>query len=57
MKITIRPAIKADCIAMMQLINELALFEKAPKEVTVSMEHFVDAGFGPRPVWWALWLY
>ena len=53
MKITIRPALKADCNSMMQLINELALFEKAPQEVTVSMEHFEDAGFGPRPVWWA----
>lgn len=32
MKITIRPALKADCNSMMQLINELALFEKAPQE-------------------------
>jgi GNAT superfamily N-acetyltransferase len=38
---------------MMELINELALYEKAPQEVTVSFEHFVESGFGPNPVWWA----
>lgn len=38
---------------MMELIRELALYEKAPQEVTVSFEHFVESGFGPNPVWWA----
>lgn len=37
----------------MELVQELAVFEKAPDEVTVSMEHFVESGFGPNPVWWA----
>lgn len=37
----------------MELIHELAVFEKAPHEVTVRMEHFVESGFGPNPVWWA----
>ena len=53
METTIRAAVKEDCTAMMELINELALYEKAPQEVTVSYEHFVESGFGPNPVWWA----
>ena len=32
----------------------MAVFEKAPDEVTVSMEHFVSSGFGAQPVWWAI---
>jgi ribosomal protein S18 acetylase RimI-like enzyme len=39
---------------MMELVRELALYEKAPGEVTVSMQHFEESGFGPQPVWWAL---
>lgn len=53
METTIRAAVKEDCSTMMELINELALYEKAPQEVTVSFEHFVESGFGPNPVWWA----
>ncbi len=53
MNIAIRKAVKEDCAVMMQLINELALYEKAPEEVTVKFEHFVESGFGDNPVWWA----
>ncbi len=53
MEIIIRPAEKDDCPQMMELIRELALYEKAPQEVTVSFDHFVESGFGPQPVWWA----
>lgn len=52
--VIIRPAVKDDADDMMSLIRELALYEKAPDEVTVSMDHFVESGFGPTPVWWAL---
>ena len=38
---------------MMELVRELALYEKAPEQVTVSLEHFEESGFGPNPVWWA----
>lgn len=38
---------------MMELIKELALYEKAPDEVTVDFNHFVESGFGEHPVWWA----
>lgn len=36
----------------MELVNELAVYEKAPQEVTVSLEHFEESGFGEKPVWW-----
>jgi GNAT superfamily N-acetyltransferase len=35
------------------LIRELALYEKAPNEVTVSADHFAESGFGDKPVWWS----
>ena len=38
---------------MMELIKELALYEKAPEQVTVDFNHFVESGFGNNPVWWA----
>jgi GNAT superfamily N-acetyltransferase len=51
MNISIRKAVKEDCLRMMELIKELAVFEKAPEAVTASFEHFVESGFGERPVW------
>ncbi len=51
MNILIREAKKADCPRLMELIAELALFEKAPGEVTVTLAEFEDAGFGNAPVW------
>ena len=53
MNISIRKAVKEDCTRMMELIHELALYEKAPEEVTVNFDHFVESGFGENPVWWA----
>lgn len=49
----IRKATKEDCPAMLQLIHELAEYEKAPQEVTVDPKHFEESGFGENPVWWA----
>lgn len=40
-----------DCPRLLELINELALFEKAPEEVDVTLAEFEDAGFGTKPVW------
>ena len=54
MEIKIRPAVKEDCKRMMELIHELAVYEKAPEQVVVNFEHFVASGFGEKPVWWAL---
>jgi ribosomal protein S18 acetylase RimI-like enzyme len=53
MEFTIRPAKREDCPAMLELIRELAAFERAPDEVTVSEAHFEESGFGENPVWWA----
>ena len=49
----IRRAVKEDCPRLMELIHELAVFERAPEEVTVTLEHFEESGFGSNPVWWA----
>lgn len=49
----IRRAVKEDCPRLLELVKELALYEKAPDEVTVTLEHFQDSGFGQNPVWWA----
>lgn len=51
MSINIRVARKEDCPRLLELVNELALYEKAPEEVTVTLEEFVDAGFGDHKVW------
>jgi GNAT superfamily N-acetyltransferase len=49
----IRRAVVEDCPRIMELIKELALYEKAPEQVTMTMEHFVETGFGANPLWWA----
>jgi len=49
----IRRAVAEDCPRLMELIKELAVYEKAPEEVTVAPEHFQESGFGENPVWWA----
>ena len=53
MNIEIRKAEKKDCLRLLELIQELADYEKAPKEVTVTLDHFEKSGFGPNPLWWA----
>jgi GNAT superfamily N-acetyltransferase len=53
MVIQIRKAIKEDCTRLLELVQELALYEKAPQEVTVTLDHFIESGFGEKPVWWA----
>ena len=53
MPITIRRAVKEDCPRLLELIRELAVYERAPDEVTVTKEHFEESGFGNNPVWWA----
>lgn len=53
MSIEIRRARREDCPRLMELVHELAVYEKAPDEVTVSLEHFTESGFGTQPVWWA----
>src|ERR1700751_4869254 len=47
----IRIAKKEDCPRLLDLVHELALFERAPEEVTVTLDEFIEAGFGHNPVW------
>lgn len=51
MDINLRVAEKEDCLRLLELVNELALYERAPDEVTVTLREFEDAGFGKKPVW------
>ena len=49
--IIIRKATANDCPRIMELVHELAVYERAPAEVTVTLDHFIESGFGPNPVW------
>lgn len=51
MNIQLRFAVKEDCPRLLELVNELAVFENLPDEVTVTLAEFEDAGFGETPVW------
>ncbi|HEV2481214.1 MAG TPA: GNAT family N-acetyltransferase [Puia sp.] len=51
--ISIRRAVRDDCPRLLELIRELAEYERAPQEVTVTPDHFMESGFGPQPVWQA----
>ena len=53
MGINIRRAVREDCPRLLELVHELAAYEKAPNEVTVTLQHFEESGFGEKPVWWA----
>ena len=53
MNVIIRPAEKRDCKRIMELVQELAEYERAGDKVIVDFSHFVESGFGEHPVWWA----
>ncbi|MGI8599292.1 MAG: GNAT family N-acetyltransferase [Chitinophagaceae bacterium] len=53
MEIKIRKAVKEDCSRILELVKQLAAFERAQKEVSVSLEHFEMSGFGYKPIWWS----
>jgi len=50
MNITIRKGVKSDVPEVLNLIKELALYEKAPQEVTNTEADMLRDGFGPNPV-------
>ncbi|MDN3596172.1 GNAT family N-acetyltransferase [Zunongwangia endophytica] len=50
MKIEVRKAAKEDMPAVLELINELAEFEKEPDAVEVSVADLERDGFGERPL-------
>lgn len=47
---TIRKGTKSDLPGVFKLINELALFEKAPEEVTNTIADMERDGFGEKPI-------
>lgn len=49
MKITLRKADKNDIPEILGLIRELATYERAPQEVTVTAEDLEKDGFGDNP--------
>src|SRR5208282_4984851 len=53
MSIVLRKAEVTDCPRLMELVRELAEYERAPQAVTVTLEQFIQSGFGNHPVWWA----
>jgi len=53
MGIVVRNAIKDDCPRLLELVRELAIYEKSEHEVTVALDHFEESGFGEKPAWWA----
>lgn len=52
MKITLRKGQKEDLPQVLELIQELALYEKAPQEVTVTLKELVEDSQGAHPVFY-----
>jgi GNAT superfamily N-acetyltransferase len=52
-EVIIRKAVQEDCAPMLELIRELAEYEKALHEVTLTLDEFIEGGFGKSPVWGA----
>jgi GNAT superfamily N-acetyltransferase len=51
METMIRIGTKADLPQVLELIKELALYERAPHEVTNTVERMERDGFGPSPIY------
>jgi len=54
MSLTIREAVRTDASAILDLIRELAVYERAPHEVTNTIEEIERDGFGESPVFGCL---
>lgn len=52
MSVTIRRGVEADLPRILELIKELALYEKAPEKVINTVELMRKDGFGEHPVYW-----
>ena len=51
MSATIRVGTKQDLPRVLELVKELALYERAPHEVTNTVERMEQDGFGPNPIY------
>ena len=56
-KINIRRATKEDIGLVRNLVMELAIFEKAPEEVTSSLADYIQEGFSDNPLFTANLIY
>lgn len=50
-QVNIRKGRKQDVNAVFELIKELALYEKAPEQVTLTLEQLEEDGFGSNPIY------
>jgi len=50
MKVSIRKGEKRDIPQVLQLVKELALYERAPQEVITTVEQMEKDGFGENPI-------
>lgn len=49
--ISIRKGTRSDVPAVFSLVKELALYEKAPEQVTLTLEELENDGFGDNPIY------
>lgn len=49
MEFSIRPATPEDMPQVLELIKELAVFEREPEAVIVTVQQLIEDGFGPDP--------
>lgn len=54
MNVSIRKATKNDLPEVLALVKELALYEKAPHEVTITLQELEKDGFGEHPLFWII---
>ncbi len=54
MDINIRKATKQDLPEILDLIMELAAYENAPEQVTISLKQLEEDGFGTSPLFWII---
>ena len=50
MNISLRKAVESDLPAVLDLIKELATYERAPNEVTITLDDLKIDGFGKHPI-------
>jgi GNAT superfamily N-acetyltransferase len=48
---SVRKGTQDDVPSVLGLIKELALYEKAPQEVTITLNELIADGFGPNPIY------